>query len=78
MAVTIADFSKEQAKRTVNNHPNGRAVFFNINDENIDQMKFQMLTLYSVFTCIYAYYCCQGMLKFNKNPLQPHMFQMKF
>ena len=31
--VTIADFSKEQAKRTVNNHPNGRAIFFNINPQ---------------------------------------------
>lgn len=32
--VTVADFSEDLAKRAVNDHQNGRAIFFNVNDSD--------------------------------------------
>ena len=66
--VTIADFSKEHAKRIVNNHPNGRAIFFNIKDEKhrsneISDADIVISMLPASMHIIVAKEC----VKFNKN-----------
>ena len=47
--ITVADFSEDLARKSIGEHKNGKAILFNVMDDNQRILKFQTLIL--LFLC---------------------------
>ncbi len=66
--ITVADVSQETALRKVNNHPNGRAIAFNINDEEQKNSEIQQSdTVISLLPAFMHPIVAKSCLEFGKN-----------